>query len=82
MLNHDTVITAHNIRDNFDYKTEVGKISRHPQNPNRWGLTNISGDNWTLYKVNGETAVIGPGRTAPLQSGAKVNFGAVEGIIE
>jgi hypothetical protein len=35
-----------------------------------------------MVKVSGETAVIEPGRTVPLQSGAKVNFGAVEGIIE
>jgi hypothetical protein len=82
MLNHDTNLTAHHLIENFDFKTEIGKISRHPQNPNRWGLTNVGGDNWTLYKPNGESVVIEPGRTVPLQSNAKINFGVIEGTIE
>jgi serine/threonine protein kinase len=82
MLNHDTVLTRHHTNGLFDFKTAVGKVSRHPQNPNRWGLTNVSPDHWTLSKPNGETAVIEPGRTAPLQNGAKFNFGITEGIIE
>jgi serine/threonine protein kinase len=81
MLNHDTRITKHHIYDNYDFASEVGKITRHPKE-NKWGLTNTGTDNWTLTKAGGDTAVIEPGRTAPLTPGAKINFGPSEGVIE
>jgi serine/threonine protein kinase len=82
MLNHDTVITEHHLRENFNYDVILGKITKHPSNPSKWGLTNTSADNWTFIKANGETTVIGQNRTVPLTSGARINFGLAEGIIE
>ncbi|MCL2456275.1 MAG: protein kinase [Defluviitaleaceae bacterium] len=82
MLNFNSVIFSHHLRGNFDFKTVVGKMTAHPSQPGKWGLTNNSSDNWNFTKPNGETAVIESGKTAPLVSGAKINFGAAEGIIE
>jgi hypothetical protein len=82
MLNHDSAIYGHHLYENFDFATRMGKLSRHPQNPGRWGLTNESKDSWTYTKTNGDTAVIEPGKTAPLAAGAKINFGPAEGTIE
>ena len=82
MLNHDSIISAHHLHGNFDFETVVAKLSQHPSQPGKWGITNATNDNWTFTKPNGDTAVIEPGRTAPLLTGAKINFGAAEGIIE
>ena len=81
MLNHDSAIFVHHVHDNFDFTTVVGKLSQHPTQPGKWGLTNVTNDNWTFTKPNGDTAVIANGKTAPLISGAKINFGASEGVI-
>ena len=82
MLNHNSIVYAHHLNDNFDFTNIVGKMSQHPSQPGKWGLTNATKDNWTFIKANGDTAVIEPNKTAPLVSGAKINFGPTEGIIE
>ncbi|MCL2388585.1 MAG: serine/threonine-protein kinase [Defluviitaleaceae bacterium] len=82
MLNSNSAITAHHLHDNFDFKTIVGKMTQHPSQPGKWGLTNSSNDNWNFIKPNGDSAVIASGKTAPLVSGAKINFGPAEGVIE
>jgi hypothetical protein len=82
MLNHDTMIVDHHLRESFNYQAKLGKIAQHPTQPSKWGLTNTGADNWTYIKSNGETAVIEPGRTAPIAVGAKINFGPAEGVIE
>ena len=81
MLNQNTILYAHHIKGDFDFSTQIGKISKHPTQPNRWGLTNTAPDNWTLTKKSGESVVIPPGKTAPLATDAKINFGPAEGII-
>ena len=81
MLNQDTLLYAHHVKGNFDFTTLVGKVSKHPTQPNRWGLTNASSENWTLTRKSGESVVIEPGKTAPLATDAKINFGPAEGII-
>ena len=82
MLNHNAAVFGHHLHENFDFSNPVGKVSQHPQNPGKWGLTNLSNDPWTYTKKDGDTAVIEPGRNAPLAAGAKINFGPLEGIIE
>jgi len=80
MLNNDTTICAHHVKGNFDFVLKIGKISKHPT-ANKWGLTNISPDNWILLKPNGDSMVVEPNKTAPLQPGAKINFGTATGEI-
>jgi hypothetical protein len=82
MLNQNSVIFAHHIHGNFDFLNIAGRLSQHPSQPGKWGLTNLTKDNWTFIKANNETQIIEPSKTAPLISGAKINFGAAEGVIE
>jgi len=81
MLNHDTKIMGHHTKNDFDFINETGQITQHPTNKDRWGVKNTGVGNWTFIKPGGETAVIEPGRTAPLIVGAKVGFGQSEGTI-
>jgi len=84
MLNHNSSVFAHHLHGNFDFTTIVGKMSKHPSQPGKWGLTNVTQDNWTFAKAQGNDSnmIIEPGKTAPLISGAKINFGPAEGVIE
>ena len=82
MLNHNSKIAGHHLNDNHDHKTIIGILSQHPQNPNRWGITNKSNDNWTYTKANGETIIIPPNKTAPIVIGARISFGSKEGVID
>ena len=81
MLNQNTKLFPHHVKGNFDFSDAIGKITKHPTQPNRWGLTNAGSENWTFTKPNGESLVVPPGKTAPLQTDARINFGAAEGII-
>ncbi|MCL2840895.1 MAG: protein kinase [Defluviitaleaceae bacterium] len=82
MLNANSIIHAHHLYGNFDFVRMIGKVSQHPTQPGKWGITNVTKDNWTFTKPTSDTAVIESGRTAPLVSGAKINFGPTEGTIE
>ncbi|MCL1997739.1 MAG: protein kinase [Turicibacter sp.] len=82
MLNHNTELFVHHIKNNYDFTTPIGKIAKHPQNPNRWGLTNLTQDNWTFINKNNESTIVPPSKNAPLQPDSKINFGAAEGQIK
>ncbi len=82
MLNHDTKLHAYEFGGIFNYKKEIGEVQKHPTDPNKWGIKNISQENWTYTKLNGETVLIEPSRTAPIANGTKINFGNVEGEIK
>ena len=84
MLNKDTKLFAHHIKNNYDFNDNqvIGQITTHPQQPNRWGLTNVSGENWTMTKPSGENVIVPPKKTVPLQADIKINFGPVEGIVK
>ena len=86
MLNQDTVLFPHHVKGNYDFTTPIGKVSKHPTMPNRWGLTNMGADNWTLTRKAtddkpSESTVVPPGKTAPLATDATINFGPAEGVI-
>lgn len=79
MLNQDSLIYPHHIKGNFDFTNPLGKINQHPTQIGRWGLTNTGTENWTFTKQNGDSVIVAPGKSAPLQTGAKINFGPIEG---
>jgi len=81
MLNHDSQIFAHNVNGNFDFTNVIAKMTEHPTQPGKWGLTNVSKDNWVFVRPNGESQNIPPGKTTPLIPGAKISFGTAEGLV-
>ncbi len=77
MLNQNTKIYKHHLNNDFDLKTEIAQVSRHPNDPNKWGLKNVSKDNWSLTKPDGSIVLIEPGRNVPLISGMKININGI-----
>ena len=83
MLNYDTKLFPHHIDDQrlYDFKEPVGEISVHPQNPQIWGLKNVSKDKWVISTTDGAVKDVEPGRNVTLAVGTKIQFGKMEGEI-
>ena len=56
-------------------------VQRHPQQPDVWGLKNLSSVKWVSTAPDGTIRDVEPGRSVSLATGVKVNFGSVEGEI-
>jgi eukaryotic-like serine/threonine-protein kinase len=84
MLNHDTQLFPHHVDDEkkYDFTRPVGSVSRHPTDPNIWGLKNLSLHNWSATNKRGEVSDVWPGRSVTLAVGTRINFGQVEGEVE
>jgi DNA-binding helix-hairpin-helix protein with protein kinase domain len=83
MLNHDTHLYPYHLDDGqtYNFTRPVAEVSRHPTNPNIWGLKNTSSDKWVSIASDGEMRDVEPGRSVTLALGTKVNFGRTEGEI-
>jgi eukaryotic-like serine/threonine-protein kinase len=82
MLNHDTKLFPHHINDPlFDFSAPIAEVSRHPTDPNLWGIKNLSNEKWVCTNIAGELKEVEPGRSIPMAEGTKINFGRAEGEI-
>ena len=83
VLNHDTQLFPHHVDDEkkYDFTQPVAVVSRHPNNPNIWGLTNVSKQNWSSTNTKGEVKDVLPGRSVTLALKTRINFGPAEGEI-
>lgn len=81
MLNHDTRLFPHHLGDDLNFSAPALAVVRHPQDPNRWGLKNLTTDNWTYTGTDGQSKDAGPGRSVPLLQGLQVNFGRASGTV-
>ena len=87
MLNHNSKLYEyHLIDDPRTYTPEhlpVAEISKHPTNPNIWGLKNLSKEKWVAINANDTTPKeIENGKSVKLEVGTKINFGKCEGEIK
>ena len=83
MLNADTKLYPHHIDGDkrYDFSKQVAEIARHPQNPNIWGLRNLSSEKWSVIGTDGVMKDIEPGKSVTLVNEMKINFGKAEGEI-
>lgn len=83
MLNHDTRLFAHHVDDEkmYDFNQPVAEVTRHPSDPNIWGLKNLSQEKWVITSTDGAIKDVAPGSSFTLRVGTKVNFGKSEGEI-
>lgn len=79
VLNRDTVIMEYHITENYTQNNIIGKIEQNPNDFSKWGIKNLSGNIWMYFFANGQQVPIEQGRTAPINIGAKINFGSVYG---
>ena len=83
MLNYDTHLYPHHIDKDrmYDFSLPVAEVVPHPQNPQVWGLKNLSNEKWTILAQDGTPRDIESGKSATLATGLKINFGKTEGEI-
>jgi serine/threonine protein kinase len=83
MLNADSRLYPHHMDDGrrWDFSRPAAEVVRHPTDPNVWGLKNTSGEKWVATLPNGTLRDVEPGRSVPLGTNTKINFGKMEGEI-
>jgi len=83
MLNHDTFLFAHHVDEEkkYDFSHAVAAVTRHPVDPEIWGLKNLSLETWSTTNHIGEVKDVSPGRSVTLALGTRINFGHAEGEI-
>lgn len=80
-LHPDTKLFPHHLGTALDFGAPAAELARHPSNPNKWGLRNLSRRRWTYKGKDGEEKTVDPGRAVPLRSGMELDFGKGKGTI-
>ncbi|WP_367357169.1 hypothetical protein, partial [Mesotoga sp.] len=82
-ITSDMKLYPHHIeRDSeFDFIKPQARVARHPTDPNKWGIKNLSPTVWTATAPDGKELEIDPGRSISIVPGTKINFGNLEGEI-
>jgi DNA-binding helix-hairpin-helix protein with protein kinase domain len=83
MLNHDSCLYPHHVDDEklYDFSQPIAEVTRHPKDPNLWGLKNRGREKWVVTVADGSFKDVEPGRSVALARGTRINFGKVEGEI-
>lgn len=81
MLNHDSKIYSHHIKNDYDIENLIGEVNVNPKDKSIFGLKNLTQENWTTTDDTGNIKIIEPSKTVRLYSGLKINFGAIEGDV-
>jgi len=81
MLNPSSQLYPHHLGgslDGVDFSKPFGEVTRHPTDPSRLGLKNLSTEVWTAT-VDGELLEIPPSRNVAVKNGTKIHFGKTDG---
>lgn len=79
LLMTNTKIYKHHIDGEHDMETVVGEVVQNPNNPNQWGIKNLTKENWTYIKGDGTQIPIMEGRSAAIAKDTKIDFGQLIG---
>jgi eukaryotic-like serine/threonine-protein kinase len=83
MLNHDTKLYTYHLDPvTYDFSKSIAEVSQHPENPQLWGLKNVSDRSWQITKSDGITVEVPSGKNVSLRNGIRVNFGRIVGEIQ
>ena len=75
----NTKIYKHHIEGGHDMETVVGEVVQNPNNPNLWGIKNLTKENWTYVKADGTQIPVMEGRSAAIAKDTKIDFGELIG---
>lgn len=83
MLNHDSLLYPHHLDEQRRYEIDepVAEVTQHPQNPQIWGLRNLSAQRWISQNADGEVNHVERGQSVTLSTGLKIQFGNREGEV-
>lgn len=81
ILSRETRLYGHHIGTVQDDGSAIADVSQNPNNPTLLGLRNLTSEPWTMTRPDGSMVDVPPGRSAPILTGNKINFGPVTGEI-
>jgi len=82
LLNKETKLLQRHIKHSSDQpNTIIGEVVQNPQNPNVWGIRNLTEKAWTAIFPDGSHKPVEPQRAAPLKLGLKLNISGTEAEI-
>ncbi len=67
-------LRADHLRSGADDPRVLARARRHPEDPTRWGLHNVSTAAWTVTSPDGEQHRVDPDRTVELVDGARLQI--------
>ena len=79
LLHAATKLYRHHTDGGYDMETVVGEVVQNPNNPNIWGIKNLTKENWTYSKPDGTQIPVGEGRSAAIAKDVKIDFGQLKG---
>lgn len=79
LLMANAKLYKHHIDGKHDMDTVVGEVVQNPDNPNIWGVKNLSKGNWIYIKADGTQIPVSEGRSAAIAKDAKIDFGQLVG---
>ena len=84
MLNHDTRLYPHHLDDQrpYDFSRPMAEVTRHPTNPDIWGLKNLSDTKWASSTPPNPERDVEPGKSVTIADGTRIRFGKSEGEIK
>ncbi|MFO0611546.1 MAG: serine/threonine-protein kinase [Polyangiaceae bacterium] len=65
----------------FRLEAPAAEVTRHPSDPTRIGLTNLSPDEWVYRNPDGKAQSVARGRSCALANGARISFGKMIGEV-
>ncbi|MCO5166628.1 MAG: protein kinase [Planctomycetes bacterium] len=81
VLGRDTKIFEHHLGGAQDAFSPVGEVAENPVKPGQFGIKNLTASAWTLTRPDGSIVDVPPGKSVPIVSGNKVNFGQSTGEV-
>ena len=82
MLSHEARLYPYHLDEpGYEFTKPIAEMTQHPSQPGVWGLKNLSSGKWSSTAVGHEVREVEPGRSAPVMSGLRINFGRIEGEI-
>ncbi|MBP7126615.1 protein kinase [Myxococcota bacterium] len=77
----DTRLYGYHVGGSQDEATPLAEVVRHPSDPSRLGLRNLTRQAWAMTRPDGTLAEVPSGRSAPILPGNKIHFGPETGEI-
>ncbi|ALG67933.1 serine/threonine protein kinase [Beggiatoa leptomitoformis] len=75
LLHKETQLLQRHIQPHSDKSPQViGEVVQNPNNPNVWGIRNLTDYNWTATLPNGQVKTVEPQRAAPLSLGLRLEI--------
>lgn len=83
VLNPQTKLYPHHLDTSrtYDFSEVWAELVQHPQNPNIWGLKNLSPNVWKTTPANGEMKPVTSDRSVVLALETQIDFGLLQTII-